>query len=408
MVTAVPDAFEAWTVTARWIFPVDGPPLERATLTIRGDRLVAAEACGRRTPDVDLGNVAILPGLVNAHTHLDLSDLRGKIPPTSDVTHWLRSVIAHRRRQTPEDIQAAIAAGIAESLRFGTTLIGDIASRGLSWNVLRSAPLRSIVFYELLGLAKERVRQAMHEVRNWLQFVEPTATCRPGVSPHAPYSVGRNLFAHARELAKTESLPLAVHLAETAAELSLLRDRSGPFPEFLKQLGVWDETELVHDTDEAMSLCGPHSLFIHGNYLTESAQFPEASTVVYCPRTHAAFGHPPHPFVSLLQRGINVALGTDSLASNPDLDVLAEARFVRARYPDADPAAILRMATLNGARALGWENETGSLTPGKSADFVVLRLPDRDVADPHDLVLHSTLSPERVLYRGQWRGSCNP
>jgi cytosine/adenosine deaminase-related metal-dependent hydrolase len=126
-------------------------------------------------------------------------------------------------------------------------------------------------------------------------------------------------------------------------------------------------------------------------------------TIIYCPRTHAAFGHHPHPFREFLARDIPVALGTDSLASNPDLDILGEARFVHGKHPDVPGATLLRMITLSGAEALGWADETGSLTPGKSADLVVLPLPDEERADPYELVLESSNCVARTLFRGQWR-----
>jgi cytosine/adenosine deaminase-related metal-dependent hydrolase len=129
---------------------------------------------------------------------------------------------------------------------------------------------------------------------------------------------------------------------------------------------------------------------------------PPNATIVYCPRTHAAFGHPPHPFRDFLKRGIRVALGTDSLASNPDLNILAEARFVHERHPDVDAAALLRMITLSGAEALGWQEQTGSLSPGKSADLAIVPLPERDSADAHHLVLESELPVTSTLFRGQW------
>jgi cytosine/adenosine deaminase-related metal-dependent hydrolase len=131
-------------------------------------------------------------------------------------------------------------------------------------------------------------------------------------------------------------------------------------------------------------------------------------TVVYCPRTHAAFGHPPHPFREFLKRGVRVALGTDSLASNPDLDVLAEARFIRERYPDFPGDQLLRMATLAGAEGLGWADKTGSLTPGKSADLVAVPLPDRGEGDPHELIFGGSDPPgsrRRSMWRGLWRDS---
>ncbi len=144
------------------------------------------------------------------------------------------------------------------------------------------------------------------------------------------------------------------------------------------------------------------TLIVHGNFLSPAvASFPKNATVVYCPRTHAAFGHPPHPFREFLARGVRVAVGTDSLASNPDLDVLAEIRFLHRLYPDVPGDVLLRMATLSGAEALGWADETGSLAPGKSADLVVVPLPARN-DEPHHLLLDSDLAVCKVLFRGGW------
>jgi cytosine/adenosine deaminase-related metal-dependent hydrolase len=198
---------------------------------------------------------------------------------------------------------------------------------------------------------------------------------------------------------------VAVHLAESAAELELLGHYRGPFVPFLRDLGVWDPEGLAEDPDHVLRLCNGlvPVLVAHGNYLRPDAPIPANASVVYCPRTHAAFGHPPHPFRQLLARGVRVALGTDSLASNPDLDLLAEARFVHQRHPDFPSADLLRMATLAGAEALGWADEAGSLEAGKSADLVVVPLPAGDAADPHRLLLESDRPVSRVLYRGRWR-----
>jgi cytosine/adenosine deaminase-related metal-dependent hydrolase len=147
----------------------------------------------------------------------------------------------------------------------------------------------------------------------------------------------------------------------------------------------------------------PPALFVHCNYLPPDAPILANGSVIYCPRTHAAFGHPPHPFREFLKRGVRVALGTDSLASNPNLDLFAEARFLHQCHPDVTGATLLRMATLSGAEALGWADETGSLDTGKSADLVVMSVPSRATNDPHNLVLDEASSVERVLFRGQWR-----
>ncbi len=195
-------------------------------------------------------------------------------------------------------------------------------------------------------------------------------------------------------------IPVALHLAETQAELQLLSRHQGPFVPFLEELGAWDETGL----GELRHFLAPpeqpmRHLFIHGNYLPPETDL--GGTLVYCPRTHAAFGHKAHPFRAFLAKGDRVALGTDSLASNPDLDVLAEARFLRQQYPELPGARLLKMATLDGAAALGWDDVTGSLTPGKSADLVVLPLPDREGEDPYSLVLDSSMPISATMFRGK-------
>jgi len=390
-----------WTLTARWIFPADRDPIPGGTITIQDDRILAVAAKGQRQADQDLGKVAILPGLVNAHTHLDLSALRGLTPPTPDFTAWLRQVVNHRRAMSPDQVQLAIQAGLAESLRFGTTLLGDISGQGQSWQMLVRAPLHAVVFHEILGLPADRASQTWDGVLEWLRACNNSESCRQGLSPHAPYSVRHSLF----EKSATIRCPLAIHLAETRAELELLQHRTGPFVEFLKELGAWDPQGLAQSPQQVVDFFrGLNVLWIHANYLDPETKLGAGHTIVYCPRTHAAFGHSPHPFREFLSRGIRVALGTDSLASNPDLDVLAEARFVHRHYPDVPGETLLRMATLWGAEALGWNDETGSLTADKSADLIVLPLPDQHPADPHDLVFGSESRVKRVMFRGTWIG----
>lgn len=394
----------SWSLRARWLFPVEGPPLERAALVIRGERLGSIESDFDRPVDLDLGDVAVLPGLVNAHTHLDLTGARGQLPPEGKFTDWLRAVIRHRQTLTAEQVETDIRAGIAESVAHGTTLIGDISGQGLSWPALAAAPVWAVVFHELLGLPRPRARQAWEDVGAWLKGHPATATCRPGLSPHAPYSVRASLFRLVAGYARRHPLPVAIHLAESRAELELLDSHAGQFQEFLAELGVWDANGLIRGPAElAHWFAGiGKTSFVHANYLNLAMPMPPGASVIYCPRTHAVFGHAPHPFRDLLAAGVNVALGTDSLASNPDLDILAEARFLARRFPEVPGSALLRMATLAGAEALGWDHQTGSLAPGKSADLVVVPLEPRAVQDPHSLVLQSDLPVRAVLWRGRW------
>jgi cytosine/adenosine deaminase-related metal-dependent hydrolase len=383
---------------------VAGPPLAGGLVTVASGRIVAVEPHGARTPDLDLGDAAVLPGLVNAHTHLDLSGMRGLAPPCLPLTDWLRQVITHRRSRSPEQIGADVQAGLAECIRTGTTLLGDISADGSSWPILAASPIRAVVFRELLGLPADRADAALAAAREWLTAHPATPSCQPGLSPHAPYSVRADLYGRAALLAREFRCPLATHLAESLDELDLLHHQRGPFVAFLRELGVWDAKGLAPSAAAVMKICNTRipKLFVHGNHVASSARIPRNSTIVYCPRTHAAFGHPPHPFRAFLDRGVRVALGTDSLASNPDLDLLAEARFLHRRHPDLPGDLLLRLATLSGAEALGVGEETGSLEAGKSADLIVVALPPADGDDPHDLVLRSASPPSRVMCRGEW------
>ena len=393
------------TYTARWVFPVSEPPLPNGTVTVRGDRVEAVEPHGARTPDEDFGNAAIIPGLVNPHTHLDLSGARGLIPPTDPdhFTDWLRGVIAYRRTRTPEQVRADIRDGLAECLRFGTTLIGDIASEGASWEPLAASRVRAVVFRELVGLSAARSLQASKTSGDWFAADPRQTHCRRGSSPHAPYSVHAGQY----RLLSARRGCWATHLAESPGELRLLANRRGPFREFLEQLGVWEAGCLAPSVEMILRWLADADagVIAHANYLSRDSTIPPNASVCYCPRTHAAFGHPPHPFREFLARGVRVCLGTDSLASNPDLDILAEARFVRTRYPDFPGDRLLRMVTLSGAEALGWADEAGSLTAGKSADFVVVPLPDADAPDPHALLLADHAGERRTLFRGEWRST---
>jgi cytosine/adenosine deaminase-related metal-dependent hydrolase len=390
------------TLTARWVFPASSPPLDRGTVTVRGEKIEAVEPHGLRTADEDLGNVALIPGLVNAHTHLDLSGARGLIPPTDPdhFTDWLKGVIAYRRGRSEADTLADIEAGLAECLRCGTTLIGDIASEGKSWDAVSAAKTRAVVFHEFIGMSVERAREFWFKLQTLGKTCPPTPTTRAAVSPHAPYSVRCDQF---RSLA-WNGWQMTTHVAESPAEVELVASKSGPFEQFLRDVGAWEPGWVTPSFDWLLwrTRRSPSVLFAHCNYLPATAEIWSNQSVVYCPRTHAAFGHPPHPFRDFLARGVRVCLGTDSLASNPDLDILAEARFVHAKYPDFPGEQLLKMVTLSGAEALGWADECGSLEPGKSADVVVVPLADVE-GDPHELLFANTPGDRRTMWRGEWR-----
>jgi cytosine/adenosine deaminase-related metal-dependent hydrolase len=197
-------------------------------------------------------------------------------------------------------------------------------------------------------------------------------------------------------------VPVAIHLAETRDELQLLERQDGPFVAFLLEVGVWDPSGLARGISDVMEIfAGRETLWVHGNYLNAETTGAPCGTLVVCPRTHAAFGHTRHPLPTMLARGWNIALGTASLASNPGLDMLGEIRHLRREYPEVSADLCLQWATLGGARALGWDAETGSLTPGKSADLVVVPLAEGD-GDPLEKLLESGGQVESVLCRGEW------
>jgi cytosine/adenosine deaminase-related metal-dependent hydrolase len=409
------------SVSARYVFPVEGEPIADGLVTIVGGRIESVGRSDGRPADVDLGNAAVVPGFVNAHTHLELSPVAGpgdNDPAPTGELPWLRKVIEQRRGGSPEALREAVGRHLGASTAAGTTLLADTTTAGLSWDQVAAAPVRAVVFAELLGLRRDRALQTNSDAWAWISTLGPVsqvAGCaRPGLSPHAPYSTSDWLYHRAA----SSRLPLSTHLAEMPEELELLQTRGGPMRRFLEDLGAWDDDwEPVGpspaDYVRRGELRNADWLVAHGTYLDPSEFWqlrPEAApdghrvAVAYCPRTHARFGHAPHPFRAMLERGVVVCLGTDSLASAPSLSVLDEIRFLRRRDPSLPGPLLLTMATLFGAWALRAETTTGSLRSGKSADLAGVALPDRDAEDPHDLLLDSDLPVVATVFEGDFVG----
>jgi len=218
------------------------------------------------------------------------------------------------------------------------------------------------------------------------------------------------LYSRAIDLAAAAAAPVAFHLAESREELELLRSATGPFRSLLEDLGAWDATAIPLGTrpmDYLRPLAkAPRALVIHGNYLDDEeidyiATHANRLAVVYCPRTHDYFGHASYPLAKMIAHGVPIALGTDSRASSPDLSLLAEIRFAAAQHRDVPPAKILECGTLGGARALGRDQQIGSLTPNKLANVAIVPLPDRTSADPHELVFDSQFEATATYCRGE-------
>jgi cytosine/adenosine deaminase-related metal-dependent hydrolase len=405
-----------WTLSARYGFPVEEEPIAEALITIEGGQLAAVEPARGRQADLALGNVAVIPGLVNAHTHLELAPLPPPSESAEDQIAWLGRVIAQRRDTCDEGLRANIRDNLASSIAAGITLLGDITTAGRSWEALVESPVRAVVFTELIGLMRERAMDVSLRAFEWLARVRPQsggeARTRPGLSPHAPYSTAAWVY----ERATHARLPLATHLAEMPEELELLAARSGRLRTFLEDLGAWsNDWRPVGERPSSYLRRGPLRqadwIVAHGTYLPPddfwmlrraTSAAPPRVAIAYCPRTTARFGHGPHPYWAMLEAGAVVCLGTDSLASSPSLSILDEMRAL-ARADETFPReVILTMGTLAGSWALRAETTTGSLKPGKAADLAVIALPDREDEDPHRLLFDSDLPVVATMCAGRF------
>jgi len=325
----------------------------------------------------------MIPGLVNAHTHLELTRLNGRISKFSSFTDWLSQLIEERRSWTPEEYLASAGEGARESLASGTTLVGDISASGLSWRALKAARLRKIIFEEMIALSPAKLGESLARLHGRLAAVEQDELLRSGVSPHAPYTVSPELYRSMAELAREKGMLVTSHVAETRDELRFLEYGTGEFSDFLIGLEAlpadWIPPALPPVAYLEKLGVLRNLLLIHGNYLDAesiSMIFKSHSSVVYCPRSSAFFGHENHPVRQLLDMGVTVALGTDSLASNESLSILDEMRFLARLRKDLRSEEIFRLATLNGAAALGFRGRLGRLRRGHWADMTVLELPE--------------------------------
>jgi cytosine/adenosine deaminase-related metal-dependent hydrolase len=332
---------------------------------------------------VDWGSAVIMPGLVNAHVHLELTSLCNRLTRYDSFTDWLLQLIAKRRSWSREELRFSIMDGVALSLASGTTTVGDISSGGLACSVTRGSRLRRVIFEESIAFSPEQADGNVTDINRILDTSETCGLYSQGISPHAPYSVSGKLYRGLAELAQYREIPLATHVAETQEEIQFLQTGTGEFRDFLQTLGVippgWNPPGLLPIPYlHSLGVLGRHCLLIHCNYMDHESMdlaVHSGSNIVYCPRSHAFFDHPQHPIRQLIDAGINVALGTDSLASNTTLSMLDEMRFLHQKRKDLKSEEILQAATHNGAKALNFGNSLGLLKPGYWADMTVLEVP---------------------------------
>ncbi len=388
---------------APWVLPVCQPPIANAVVVVDDEGILKYVGDRNQMPACDVEqsfpNHAILPGLVNAHTHLEFSNLKKPLGnPGIEFTQWIAKVVGYRRDQqhTDQSKHQIIQSGIQESLSHGVVAIGEIATSPVqSSHYSNNGGCLLSVFEETLGADKGDYDTKIAKLESNLQHLK-TANTIPGLSPHAPYSVPLELLQRIVRVAEKNQTTVAMHIAETVDEREFIAKRSGRLVEMLEQFGVW-RPNMYPTNDSVLKILktlarAQRSLVIHGNYLTDEEldfvrSVKQRMSIVFCARTHAFFGHLDYPMAEILERGINLAVGTDSRASNPDLNLMNELKEIRRRFPDVSAETILRMGTIHGASALGIADRVGTLECGRAGQMCFARLSDPN--DPYSFLIKS-------------------
>ncbi len=400
-------------LAAKWILPITQPPIEDGAIAVRHGRIEGLGPRGDFADVEDLGDCIIMPGLINAHTHLELGHLRSTIDQPGDLVEWLLRIVASQhdmsQDQLRERTETSVRRGVEESLAAGVTTVGDVSRFCAQTRpLLRDGPLRVVSFGEVLGIGKGRLR-VDERLRAAGDRQHESDLLNTALSPHAPYSIEGAGIERVVDYARERDMRTCIHLAESVEEIQFLETGQGRFRELLEQIGVWDDLIPVPGHTPVRWMCelgalGPECVIAHGNYVDADEidlLCATGTSVAYCPRTHSYFGHQLYPVLELMGGGVNVCVGTDSLASNPSLSVLEELLHIRDEHVELPPDVILAMGTINGARALGLAHEIGSLEPGKQADLAVFRCAD-DFADrPEQGVLSAESSLDRLYIAGK-------
>ena len=394
-------------LAARWLIPVEGSPIERAALLVSSDGRVDAvgpDSIVPRPPDVpteDLGEAVIFPGLINTHTHLELTGFAERIPDC-EFADWIRRLRELKTTRSAAEYVDATRRGLQACYAAGVTTVADTGDSGAAIQALAEAGGSGVAYLEVFGPHPSQANESLAGLRERVMHSRHWAAnrVRIGVSPHAPYTVSGPLFRAVSQWAETEGLPLAVHIAESQAETKLLSDGSGPFAEAWEARGIPLPQPLgltpvrwlaEHGALTSRTLC-IHAVQIDATDMGLLAA--SGAAVAHCPLSNRAHRHGAAPLSELIRTGIRLGIGTDSEVSVGRLDLLAEARAA-AQLADLSADETIELCTLGGARAIGMEAEIGSLRKGKWADFVVIRRRGHERMQPAAEVLAS--SPADVM-----------
>lgn len=405
---------------ARLILPVTAPPIEDGAVFIDGHRIRAvlpfADLPGTAQKKiVDLGDVILLPGLINAHCHLDYTDMAGQLPPPKTFTDWIAAITAMKAAWSYSDFAHSWLHGAQQLLKTGTTTVGDIEILPeLLTEVWDSTPLRVISFLEMTGIKSRRPpREILTEALKNIQSLRHPRQ-RAALSPHAPYSTRPELLQLTARISRQRKIPVSIHVSESIQEFEMFQSAHGRMHDWLKR-NDRDNSDCGHGSPVAHlarnRLLGEHVLAIHVNYLARGDATLLAKNrthVVHCPRSHDYFKHTPFERERLANAGVNICLGTDSLATirktgraKPELDLFAEMRMLASRDKNISAREIVQMATVNGARALGLSGQVGELAKNTCAD--VIAIPYRGkTAGIWEAVVEHTGNVSASLIGGRW------
>ena len=400
-------------IRARWICPITRPPIAGGWLAIEDGRIAGV---GERLEDAphaparDLGAVAVMPGLVNAHTHLELSWLRGRVPPANSFHDWITSLFITRggRHEKPDDpaVLEPVRGALQELREAGVAAVGDISNSLASVGAIGDAGMRGVVFHELLGFNLLHDKRVL-DTRPLRQQARARSArgVKVSVAPHACYSVSPQMFRAIREeLDASDTRVTSVHVGESEGEMQFLRDGTGPWIGILKWVGSWvEEWEPPRcgpvEYLQSLGILDAHSLVVHGVQLSDAslARLAEIGcTLVTCPRSNQWVGVGVPPIARFYGSGVRVAIGTDSLASVGDLNLFSELKTMRWLAPGIPARTLLESATLVGARALGAGDEIGSIEVGKAAELIAVSMPD-DAADVEEYLV-SGIEPRQIAW----------